>query len=59
MFSNSGTSKINLTLIYAHEMGRIADDPNGAALTTPNDLEWRPISAIGFTTGCVGKNGAK
>lgn len=40
-------------------MGRIADDPNGAALTTPNDLEWRPISAIGFTMGCVGKNGAK
>ena len=43
--------KIFTTLMYAHEIGRIADDPYGAALTTPNERDSTPISAIGFTTG--------
>jgi hypothetical protein len=38
-------------LIYAQEMGRMAEDPNGAALTTPNDLELDPREASGSITG--------
>lgn len=36
-------------------MGRMADEPHGAALTTPNDFAMSP----GAITGCEGRNGAK
>lgn len=45
--------------MYAQEIGKIAEEPNGAALTTPNDLDSFPIDANGFTTGCEGRNGAR
>jgi hypothetical protein len=38
-------------------MGRMRGEPNGAALTTPNDWEDCPLR--GSITGCVGKKGAK
>lgn len=45
--------------MYAQEMGRIADDPYGAALTEPKLWAASPKSANGSITGCDGKNGAK
>jgi hypothetical protein len=42
-------------------MGKMAADPNGAALTTPNGLallpmrEWEPV----WTTGWDGRKGAR
>ncbi len=45
--------------MYAHEIGKIAEEPKGAALTTPNDLESFPIDAKGLITGCEGRKGAR
>lgn len=48
-----------LTLMYAQEIGNIADDPKGAALTEPKLCAASPKSANGSTTGCDGKKGAR
>lgn len=42
---------IELAFMYAHEIGRIAEDPNGAALTEPKLCAASPKSANGSTTG--------
>jgi len=39
-------------------MGKMSGDPNGAALTTPNECD-AEAPAAGSITGCVGRNGAK
>jgi hypothetical protein len=54
-----GEKYLYYTFIYAQEMGKIAEDPKGAALTEPKLCAASPKSANGFTTGCDGKNGAK
>lgn len=45
--------------MYAQEIGRIAEDPNGAALTDPKLWAASPKSARGSTTGWDGKKGAR
>ena len=47
--------------MYAQDMGRMAADPNGAALTTPKGLALLPIVRCDpvCTTGCEGRKGAR
>lgn len=45
--------------MYAHEIGRIAEEPHGAALTTPNDFALDPRACNGFIIGWLGKKGDK
>lgn len=44
--------------MYAHDIGKMAEEPQGAAETTPK-LWASSTCNIGLITGCDGKNDAK
>lgn len=52
--------RLPIILMYAHEMGKMADDPQGAAQTAPNECRGSPPRATeGSATGCEGRKGAR
>ena len=57
---NERTKKCKVqTLRYAHEMGRIEVEPQGAALMTPTGPALGSVVLVGGMTGLVGKKGVK